>query len=144
MNYRSTKKITLGSTAFRQWNADSHCRYIHGYNLKAKFWFEAEELDDNNWIVDFGGLKKLKNKLEDLFDHKFWICSLDPYRTEFEKLNKEGVLDLRVSETGISIEKFAEICYKEANEFLESSERNIKCYKVEVFEHNRNSAICES
>ena len=53
MRYVSTKIIPMGSTAFRQWKADSHCKLIHGYRLQCKLWFTAEELDDKNWIYDF-------------------------------------------------------------------------------------------
>ena len=36
------------STAFRQWRAThSHCKYIHGYALKFKVWFEGD-LDEKN------------------------------------------------------------------------------------------------
>lgn len=48
MIYRSTKtyghEIGL-SAAFRQWRAESHCRFVHGYALAVKFVFEAGELD---------------------------------------------------------------------------------------------------
>ena len=69
MPFQSTKIIDLGSCAFRQPKAVSHCRFIHGYRLKAKFWFESDKLDSNNWVVDFGSLKPLKKKLENQFDH---------------------------------------------------------------------------
>ena len=57
MSFTSTKIIELGSCAFRQPKAESHCRFIHGYRLTAKFWFGANQLDKNNWVVDFGSLK---------------------------------------------------------------------------------------
>lgn len=63
MKYISTKQYghELGlSCAFRQWKADSHCKYIHGYALAFKFKFETDTLDSNNWVVDFGNLKELK------------------------------------------------------------------------------------
>ena len=62
MSFNSTKIIELGSCAFRQPRAKSHCRFIHGYRLVAKFWFSCNELDENNWVVDFGSLKGLKDK----------------------------------------------------------------------------------
>ena len=34
------------SAAFRQWRADSHCKFIHGYSLEFEFVFGANELDD--------------------------------------------------------------------------------------------------
>lgn len=148
MKHYSTKVITLGSVAFRQWNAKSHCRFIHGYNLKCKFWFKSKDntLDDNNWVVDFGGLKPLKARLKLMFDHKFWICSLDPFRKEFAELYERGVLDLAISDEGISIELFAKKCMDKANQYLyeyeEQTGRKLVCYKTEVFEHEENSAIC--
>ena len=48
MSFESTKVIDLGSCAFRQPQAESHCKFIHGYRLKAKFWFTADKLDKNH------------------------------------------------------------------------------------------------
>ena len=56
------------SCAFRQWKADSHCKWIHGYALAFEFTFIATELDTKNWVVDFGGLKKLEQWLRATFD----------------------------------------------------------------------------
>ena len=73
MTYISTKTYghDIGlSCAFRQWKAESHCKYLHGYSLSITFRFMANELDYRNWVVDFGGLKDLKATLEDYFDHK--------------------------------------------------------------------------
>ena len=30
---------------------------VHGYSLQFKFTFGASELDERNWVVDFGGLE---------------------------------------------------------------------------------------
>ena len=84
--FSSTKIIELGSCAFRQPQATSHCRFIHGYRLVGKFWFGANELDENNWVVDFGGLKDLKKKLEEHFDHTTVIADNDPALESFKKL----------------------------------------------------------
>ena len=43
------------SCAFRQWRADSDCKYIHGYSLGFRFILEASELDNKSWVYDFGG-----------------------------------------------------------------------------------------
>ena len=34
----------------------AHCNLIHGYALQFEF-LGGDELDERNWIVDFGGLK---------------------------------------------------------------------------------------
>lgn len=141
--FRSTKKIELGSCAFRQPNAKSHCRFLHGYRLTAKFWFEAKHLDGNNWVVDFGGLKNLKQILRDQFDHTTCISRTDPKIDMFRKLRDAGVCDLRQME-GVGIEKFAEWCFKAADSFVKDyTSGRCKCVKVEVFEHEDNSAIYE-
>ena len=115
--FQSTKVIDLGSCAFRQPRADSHCKYIHGYRLKAKFWFEARELDNNHWVVDFGSLKPFKKLLQCQFDHTTCIAADDPSLSKFELLAQEGDIDLRVMEEGVGIERTAEWCYIAANRF---------------------------
>ena len=139
--FSSTKIIELGSCAFRQPQAKSHCRYLHGYRLTAKFWFEANELDENNWVVDFGGLKELKKLFQDQFDHTTCISRTDPKLDVFKKLNEAGVCDLRVMD-GVGIEKFAEWCHAAADNFVGVlTNLRCRCTKVEVFEHENNSAI---
>lgn len=141
MSFTSTKIIELGSCAFRQPSADSHCRFVHGYRLTAKFWFRAKELDHNNWVVDFGGLKGLKKILEDQFDHTTCIARTDPKLELFKKMRDAGVCDLRIMD-GVGIEKFAEWCHGTADEFVKGvTNMRCRCVAVEVFEHEKNSAI---
>lgn len=143
--FSSTKIIDLGSCAFRQPRASSHCKFVHGYRLKAKFWFEAQELDNNNWVVDFGGLKPLKKRLEHQFDHTLCIAADDPLVKEFAFLQERGGCDLRIMDNGVGIERTAEWCHKAANEFLnDSTGGRCRCVKVEVWEHEGNSAIYEN
>jgi len=141
MKFTSTKILELGSCAFRQPKAESHCKFLHGYRLTAKFWFGANRLDDNNWVVDFGGFDHLKKLLKDQFDHTTVIDKNDPYIDSFKGLADAGVLDLRVMD-GVGIEKFAEYCFKVSNSFIkEQSEGRCWVDNVEVFEHENNSAI---
>lgn len=143
MHY-STKIIELGSCAFRQPKAKSHCRFVHGYRLTAKFWFASDELDENNWVVDFGGLKELKKLLQNQFDHTTCISAHDPALEEFKRLEKAGVCDLRIMD-GVGIEKFAEWCHAAADNFAGIlTNLRARCVKVEVFEHENNSAIYEA
>lgn len=140
--YQSTKVIPLGSTAFRQPFAESHCRFLHGYRLQAKFWFECNLLDTNNWVVDFGSLKQLKTKLEDQFDHTTVIAINDPAMDTFKALHERRIINLRVM-NGVGIEKFAEYCLLVGDEYVDKL-TNGRCWvsKVEVWEHENNSAIC--
>ena len=142
--FKSTKLIELGSCAFRQPRADSHCKYLHGYQLKAKFWFESESLDINHWVVDFGGLKDLKNTLQQQFDHTTCIAADDPEIDTFHRLHEIGVCDLRVMPKGTGIERISEWCFETANQFIkDKTQSRCWCTRVEVFEHDNNSAIFE-
>ena len=143
MKFQSTKVIELGSCAFRQPKANqSHCRFLHGYRLTAKFWFGTDELDENNWVVDFGGLKGLKDKLKNQFDHTTCIAADDPALPIFQQLQKADACDLRIMSNGTGIERIAEYCYNTADFFIKAS-TNDRCWveKVEVFEHENNSAV---
>ena len=53
---------TQGICAFRQWRADIVIQYMVMHSFE--FVFGGEELDERNWIVDFGGLKLLKEWLD--------------------------------------------------------------------------------
>jgi 6-pyruvoyltetrahydropterin/6-carboxytetrahydropterin synthase len=142
MSYQSTKLIDLGSCAFRQFGAThSHCHLVHGYQLKAKFYFSASSLDSNNWIVDFGGLKDLKAILNKQFDHTLCISKDDPLLEIFQHLHNMGGCDLRIMDA-VGIEKTAEWCFKTAQTYLKEK-YNDRCWveKVEVYEHEANSAI---
>lgn len=139
--YQSTKLIELGSTAFRQPNAESHCKFVHGYRLKAKIWLGADSLDKNNWVFDFGGFKELKKILEKTFDHKLVIDKNDPAKTVFRELERYGAVDI-IEMEGVGIEKFAEFVFNQTDQFVRYNTQNrVWCEKVEVFEHENNSAI---
>ena len=144
--FRSTKRYghEIGlSCAFRQWRAQtSHCQYLHGYALAFKFTFESDALDARNWVVDFGGLKGLKKKLEDLFDHKTVVAIDDPHLPIFKEMAALGVINLQVV-SAVGCEKFAEAAYYLAQETLEEEGFSPRCkvIEVEVAEHGSNSAI---
>jgi 6-pyruvoyltetrahydropterin/6-carboxytetrahydropterin synthase len=142
MKFLSTKIIDLGSCAFRQWRADSHCKYIHGYRLLVKFKFGCAGLDDKNWVVDFGGLKDLKATLQSQFDHTLCIAADDPALDTFKNLHNAGLCDLRIFEHGVGIEKFAQYCFNVADELIRTKTVG-RCWveSAEVWEHDQNSAI---
>jgi 6-pyruvoyltetrahydropterin/6-carboxytetrahydropterin synthase len=140
--YQSTKKIPLGSCAFRQSKAESHCRFLHGYLLSAKLWFECSALDKNNWVVDFGSLKDLKESMFNTFDHTTIISADDTCLEDFQKLEKKGIINLRIFENGVGIEKFAEYVFDHSNKYIRK-QTDERCWvvKCEVWEHGANSGV---
>lgn len=144
MRYISTKIIPMGSTAFRQWRADSHCKLIHGYRLQCKLWFTADELDERNWVFDFGGCKEIKKILEKQYDHTTVVAADDPELDTFKLMSDKGMIDLRIAEKGVGIERTAEWVYDTVNEYvLRSTQNRVRVIKVEVWEHEGNSAVYE-
>lgn len=97
----STKTYTAErgfAVAYRQWRADSHCNMIHGYAMGFHFEFECDEndLDARNWVVDFGSLKTLKEKLDDWFDHTCLVAADDPEFTLFEEMHRRKLIKMVV------------------------------------------------
>ena len=129
------------SACFRQPKAHSHCKFLHGYALAFKFTFGCSELDERNWVVDFGGLKPLKKWLEEKFDHKIILDSEDPMMKYFDNLEKAGLCELTIF-NGVGVEKFAEHAYWTAQALIDRDTKG-RCWveSVECAEHGANSAI---
>ena len=147
--YTSTKLFDGYSTVFRQWKAeDTHCRFLHGYAISFRVWFEGD-LDHRNWVWDFGGMKRSKTQINGmspkdyfawLLDHTTVIAMDDPYLESFKQLSSEGLIQLRII-PATGCEKFAEHLYTKINTFLkEETEGRVKAVLVEVYEHEKNSA----
>ena len=129
MTYRSTKTYgaNLGlSCAFRQWRAESHCRFLHGYAL----------------VVDFGSLKSFKGWLENTFDHCTLVASDDPEYETFKALDASGIIDMRTVEV-TGCEAFARMIFECADIWLKDNGYSPRVWiaQVEVREHGSNSAI---
>jgi len=156
--FTSTKVFDGFSTVFRQWKAENtHCRFLHGYGISFKVWFEGE-LDHRNWVWDFGGMKRAKTKIDGkspkewmdyMFDHTVIIAEDDPLLPElkmFDNLpnlgnNNKGGIQLRVI-PATGAEKFAEYIYNKLNNFVKTETDNrVKVKQVEFREHGKNSAI---
>ena len=149
MKFQSTKLFDGYSTCFRQWKAEgTHCRFLHGYAVSFKVWFEGD-LDERNWVFDFGGMKRAENTINGmspknyftwLLDHTTIIAEDDPYMNQFLQMHVDGVIQLRVL-PATGCERFAEYLHTIINDFLrKETDGRVRAIKVEVYEHERNSA----
>jgi 6-pyruvoyltetrahydropterin/6-carboxytetrahydropterin synthase len=143
--YMSSKTYTHSvglSCCFRQWRAEhSHCHFLHGYALKVELIWEGD-LDDKNWVKDFGSLGHVKRFLEATFDHKTIVAKDDPYLGEFQKLHGMGMLDM-IQLDDVGAEKFAEYIFETVQFMFEGSgdKNQPKLLSVQVWEHEGNSAM---
>lgn len=145
MPYQSTKTYghELGlSACFRQWRAESHCRFLHGYSLSFKVVFEADELDYRNWVVDFGSLKSFKAILESTFDHTLIIAENDPHKGALLALQDMGLAQVRVLPR-VGCEAFAEYVAGVLDVWLHDNgyAPRVRVVSVECREHGANSAV---
>jgi len=148
--FQSTKIFDGYSTVFRQWRAEgTHCRFLHGYGISFKIVFEGD-LDERNWVWDFGGMKRAKSKIDSMnpkewmdymFDHTYIIADDDPFVCKALEMHNEGIVQLRVI-PATGAEQFAKFIYDKVNTFvLEETNNRVRVVSVEFKEHSKNSAI---
>jgi 6-pyruvoyltetrahydropterin/6-carboxytetrahydropterin synthase len=150
--FQSSKVFDGFSTVFRQWKAKTtHCRFLHGYGISFKVYFEGE-LDHRNWVWDFGGMKRAKTQIDGMspkewmdwmFDHTVIAAKDDPAVDVLEEMYERGIIQLRwVEATGA--EKFAEFIYNKLNDFVKTeTEGRVRVTKVKFMEHGKNAAYYE-
>lgn len=138
------------SACFRQHRATSHCRFLHGYALAFKLEFGCHTLDKNGWVIDFGGLKYVKQFLIDTFDHRLLIAEDDPYLQHLlDSVRFDGadILAQPIVVRAVGCEAFAEYVHTHVTAWLELEhskdvlDRGMHVVSVEVREHTGNSAI---
>lgn len=144
MKYRSTKTYNQGfPVAYRQHKADSHCNLVHGYALTFHFEFESDTLDVRNWVMDFGGLRELKEQLEDWFDHTLLVAEDDPHKEALLELGRLGIAKItEVEKTGC--EGISAFLYEYINTIYLPNigeKDRIWCTKVETRETDYNMAM---
>ena len=148
--FQSTKVFDGFSCVFRQWKAETtHCKYVHGYGVSFKVWFEGD-LDERNWVWDFGGMKRAKTQIDNMsakewmdymFDHTMIIAEDDPFIESFKLMDQAGAAQIRIL-PAVGAEKFAEYIYNKLQEFVNTeTEGRVKVVQVQFMENQRNSAI---
>jgi 6-pyruvoyltetrahydropterin/6-carboxytetrahydropterin synthase len=147
--FQSSKVFDGFSTVFRQWKADdTHCRFLHGYGISFKVYFEGE-LDNRNWVWDFGGMKRAKTKIDGMspkdwmdymFDHTVIVAEDDPSMNIWVGLDNTDAIQLRII-PATGAEKFAEYIFNKINPFvLEETKGRVRVTKVKFMEHGKNAA----
>ena len=147
--FQSSKVFDGFSTVFRQWKAkDTHCRFVHGYGISFKVYFEGD-LDERNWVWDFGGMKRAKTLIDGkspkewmdyMFDHTLIVAEDDPFIKAFQQMEEAGVAQVRII-PATGAEKFAEYIYNKLNKFVDTeTEGRVRVTKVKFMEHGKNAA----
>ena len=147
--FQSSKVFDGFSTVFRQWKAETtHCRFVHGYGISFKVYFEGD-LDERNWVWDFGGMKRAKTQIDGkspkewmdyMFDHTLIVAEDDPFKDAFIEMGEVGVAQTRII-PATGAEKFAEYIFNKVNEFVKvETDNRVRVTKVKFMEHGKNAA----
>jgi 6-pyruvoyltetrahydropterin/6-carboxytetrahydropterin synthase len=150
--FQSTKIFDGFSTVFRQWKAEgTHCKFLHGYGVSFKVWFEGD-LDEKNWVWDFGGMKRAKGTIDGknpkewmdyMFDHTTLIAEDDPFLNAFIEMGNAGAAQIRILPS-VGAEQFAKYIFEKLDIFVqEETNSRVKVIRVEFAEHNKNTAVYE-
>jgi 6-pyruvoyltetrahydropterin/6-carboxytetrahydropterin synthase len=148
--FQSTKLFDGYSCVFRQWKAEgTHCRFLHGYGVSFRVWFEGQ-LDERNWVWDFGGMKRAKGTIDGMnpkawmdymFDHTVIIAENDPNINLFRSMDESNIIQLRIIPS-VGAEQFAKYIYEKLNTFIQTeTEGRVKVTQVEFREHEKNTAF---
>lgn len=149
MKFQSSKVFDGFSTVFRQWKADgTHCRFLHGYDIEVKVYFEGD-LDHRNWVWDFGGMKRAKGKIDGfnpkewfdyMFDHTTVVAQDDPFLPQFKLMHEEHIIQLRVI-PAVGAEQFAKYVFEKVDEFVtKETEGRVYVTRVDIAENRKNAA----
>lgn len=65
------------------------CGRIHGHTYEVLVAFRAEKLTPEGFIVDFGQLGPIQDKLKKVFDHTFLLFRDDPSAWVFKEIPQE-------------------------------------------------------
>lgn len=153
--YTSTKEfVDAFPCAYRQWRASNKpngkpgCNKLHGYAFSIKVFFGTDSLDVRRWVVDYGGLRDLKEMLESQFDHCTLVSEDDPHLDWYHEAERRGMLKLTVL-PNLGCESLADMIYKYINgvyipDHMGSGEaERVWCYRVEVRETQSNMSFRE-
>lgn len=140
----STKRFTGFPCTHRQWKAESHCHFVHGYSREFYFEFACSERTVEGWVVDFGGLGEVKSFLDKNFDHTFLASVDDPELSTWKELDAKGVIQLRILPNP-SMEGTAEWVFEHVDKMIrEKTKGRAWVTMVEVRENEKNSASFRS
>jgi 6-pyruvoyltetrahydropterin/6-carboxytetrahydropterin synthase len=127
------------TACFRQWRAEgTHCRFTHAY----KVWFELDFDQDIN--VVFNLYPELKQSLIEWFlsnfNYKTFVSENDPELDTFKLLDQNNAISL-VTIPEVGCERFSEYVLDNVNVILSQFDLDIKCVRVETWEHEKNSGV---
>lgn len=69
-----------------------NCQFPHGHTRRVELVFAAEELDENDMVLDFKAIKEMMGEFLERFDHALCMNSEDPNYENFRKIYGERII----------------------------------------------------
>lgn len=111
------------------------CQQVHGHSYKLELFLQADELNEDGMVIDFGQVKQLfQDKLEQ-FDHKLVLEEGDPIVRKMMEVVAEGYMH----DIGLVVVNFNPTAENMAKFFYELLEKEF--YANEEIRHIRIKAV---
>lgn len=124
--------------AHRQAHHPGHCSKIHGHNWSVTIEFQASELDENGFVVDFGNLKYLKEFIDNHLDHACLLSKEDAQAKELAESPFKELFHICWVDNA-SCEGIAVYLFKEFSRLLEENEgKRVSIRSIKLQEDDKN------
>jgi len=116
------------------------CSRLHGHSWTITLTFEAENLDSNGFVIDFGDLHFIEDWIDENLDHGIVLCSDDPEKEKLLQLASDGLLQITWVDSA-SCEGIARFLYETFQPMVESQTKGRAWIKsVHLKEDSKNAA----
>lgn len=113
-------------------NHGGKCRFLHGHNGRVEILIEAERLDPDGMVLDFGEIRSgIEKWIDEELDHHTLLFQEDPLVSLLKDAGQKVVV-MDAIPTAENIAKF--IC-------LKGREMGLNIVQVRVWETSKNSAV---
>ena len=114
------------SSAHRLRNYHGKCENLHGHNWRVRLFVTRNDLDETGFVMDFKVLDAVLKDIMELLDHK----DLNSLK-EFETVNPTA-------------ENIALLVFRMAEKKISEIDKEVRVYKVCVWESDKSCAIIEA
>ncbi len=119
---------------------EGRCARLHGHSWAITLTFEASELDENGFVIDFGELHFIEDWIDENLDHGMILAQNDPREKELKELNASGLLKVTWVESA-SCEGIARFLFDTFAPMVSAqSQDRVRLHSVHLEEDSRNSA----
>ena len=119
---------------------EGRCSRLHGHSWAITLTFEASELDDNGFVIDFGDLHFIENWIDEHLDHGVILSESDPRESELRELEESGLLKI-VWIKNASCEGIARFLFETFNPMVsDRTNGRVSLQSLHLEEDSKNSA----